>query len=204
MKFSRIVLGTNNQKKLAELLELLTPFGIELKCLKDFENSIDVEETGTTFIENATLKAVEQAKILNEWVIGEDSGLCVDALDGAPGLYSARFSGTHGDNEANNALLLEKLDGVPRDKRTAHYICTMALSDPDGNIITTAEGKCCGLIREKAAGDGGFGYDPLFEIPEFHKTFGELKPSVKSLLSHRARAMRMFVRNLSMLMGKSN
>ena len=191
-----IVLGTHNRKKGVELRQLLEPFGFELKTLAEFDNPIDVVEDGDTFTANAQLKAGQQAVHLGEWVLGEDSGLCVDALDGRPGIYSARYSGDGATDEKNNEHLLKELAGVPLKKRTAHYVCHMSLSDPTGTIRVDYEERCCGRILEVARGQGGFGYDPLFELPEYHKTFGELGTTVKSILSHRARAMRGFVPRL--------
>ena len=188
-----LVLGSRNRKKLGELAELLEPDGFVLKTLADFPEAIEVEETGETFAANAQLKATVQAKHLRQWVLGEDSGLSVDALGGAPGVYSARFSDPGATDERNNALLLEKLRSVPLDKRTAHYTCYAALSDPDGNVRVESEGICRGRILTTPAGSGGFGYDPLFEIVECHRTFGELSPAVKSVLSHRSRAIRQLV-----------
>src|SRR4051794_25478264 len=185
-----LVLGTHNRKKGIELLELLGPWGFRLITLADVPNSIEVEETGETFAANAALKACEQARHLKRWVLGEDSGLAVDALKGAPGVYSARFSGPNATDERNNQLLLEKLGDLPLERRTAHYVCHATLSDPDGNIRAESEGYCSGRIRHAHAGAGGFGYDPLFEIVEYHRTFGELGPAVKAALSHRARAIR--------------
>lgn len=193
----RLVLGTRNAKKLRELERLLAPYDqVKLGCLADIPDSIEVEETGKTFEENANLKASEQARHLRQWVLGEDSGLSVEALGGAPGVYSARFSGDNATDESNNALLLEKLAGVPLEKRTAWYTCHMALADPLGEIKFNCEARCYGRILTKQMGTGGFGYDPLFEIPEYHRTFGELGDTVKSILSHRARANRMFVPKL--------
>jgi XTP/dITP diphosphohydrolase len=185
-----LVLGTQNRKKCLELVDLLAPWGFELKTLTEFPNVIDIEETGATFAENARLKACEQAKHLNQWVLGEDSGLVVDTLDGAPGVRSARFSGPGATDESNNRLLIEKLAGIPIERRTAHYVCHAVLSDQIGNVRAENSGRCDGRIRTEPAGSGGFGYDPYFEIVEYHRTFGELGPVVKSVLSHRARAIR--------------
>lgn len=193
---STIVLGTHNQKKLFEMQELLTPLGISLQTLDGFADAIEVEETGTTFEENAVLKAVEQAQLIQQWVLAEDSGLCVDALDGAPGVYSKRYSGPGATDESNNALLLEQMQSVPLEKRTGHYVCVMALADPEGKIRVQARGEFHGRIRFEPIGSGGFGYDPLFEILEYHRTVGQLGGSIKRALSHRARAMRKLVRAL--------
>jgi XTP/dITP diphosphohydrolase len=185
-----LVLGTRNRKKCIELVDLLAPWGFELKTLGDFPNAIEVEETGATFGENARLKACEQGKHLKHWVLGEDSGLVVDALDGAPGVRSARFSGEGATDESNNRLLIEKLASVPIERRTAHYVCHAVLSDPMGNVRAENAGRCDGRIRAEPSGSGGFGYDPYFEIVEYHRTFAELGPVVKSVLSHRGRAIR--------------
>jgi XTP/dITP diphosphohydrolase len=188
-----LVLGSRNRKKLGELAELLQPHGLVLKTLADFPESIEVEETGDTFAANARLKAVIQAKHLKQWVLGEDSGLSVDALGGAPGVRSARFSDPGATDERNNALLLEKLRDMPLEQRGAYYTCHAVLSDPDGSVRAESVGTCRGRILTQAAGSGGFGYDPLFEVIEYHRTFGELAPAVKRVLSHRSRAMRELV-----------
>ena len=194
-KFS-LTLGTHNAKKRRELETLLAPYPIELRSLADIPEAIEVDETGTTFEENAILKAQQQAMHLNCWVLGEDSGLSVEALDGAPGVYSARFSGPEATDETNNALLLERLKDVPAEKRTAWYTCHMALSDPTGKIHINTQDHCYGRILTAELGSGGFGYDPMFLIPEYDMTFGQLGDCVKSILSHRARANRKFVPQL--------
>lgn len=188
-----LVLGTHNKKKGLELAELLAPYGFELRTLADVADAIEVEETGTTFAENAALKATVQAKHLGCWVLGEDSGLAVDALDGGPGVYSARFSGPHATDETNNTKLLLELGDLPLERRTAHYVCHAVLSDPQGAIRAESEDYCRGRILFERSGSGGFGYDPLFEIPEYHRTFGELGSSVKTVLSHRSRALRTII-----------
>ncbi|RLS33990.1 MAG: RdgB/HAM1 family non-canonical purine NTP pyrophosphatase [Planctomycetota bacterium] len=182
-----LVLGTTNAGKVRELTILLAPHQIAVRSLAESPGAVAVAETGTTFAENAALKATQQAKALGSWVLAEDSGLVVDALGGAPGIHSARFAT---DDSSNNALLLERLAGVPAGSRTAHYACHAALADPEGRIVAESSGVCCGLIANGYAGEGGFGYDPLFVVPEYHRTFGELSPEVKALISHRARAMR--------------
>ena len=191
-----LVFGTNNRKKGIELAELLAPYDVEVRTLADFDKKLDVIEDGQTFLDNARKKAVEQAKFLNAWVLGEDSGLCVDALGGAPGVISARFAAS-GDNNAsdddNNRLLLEKLANVPLEKRTAHYTSVAVLSDPSGTVHGEATGHCRGRILFEHSGDGGFGYDPFFEVIEYHRTFGTLPPIVKRAISHRARAVRKLI-----------
>jgi XTP/dITP diphosphohydrolase len=194
-----LVLGTRNRKKLGELVELLAPHGFVLKTLDEFPQAIEIEESGKTFAANAALKATLQARNLQQWVLGEDSGLCVDALGGAPGVYSARYAGPNATDATNNSRLLAALKDVPLEKRTACYVSHAVLSDPGGTIRAQAEGRCRGRIRFAEAGSGGFGYDPLFEIVECHQTFGELSPAVKSVLSHRSRAMRQIVRQMEAL-----
>jgi XTP/dITP diphosphohydrolase len=199
-----LVLGSRNRKKLGELAELLEPHGFILKTLADFPNSIEVEESGDTFAANARLKGTVQARRLGQWVLGEDSGLSVDALGGDPGVRSARFSDPGATDARNNALLLDKLQNAPPEKRTAHYTCYAALSDTSGNIRAESEGLCRGRILAEPAGSGGFGYDPLFEIVEYHRTFGELAPAVKAVLSHRSRAIRRLVPQLLTLIGSGD
>ena len=206
MSFSQfvLVLGTRNKKKRRELEYLLSPFPqIQLKSLEDFENAIEVEETGTTFAANAALKATEQAVHLSQFVLGEDSGLSVAALDGRPGVYSARYSGENATDDSNKVKLIDELAGVPTQKRGAWYTCHMTLSDPQGNVLIDCESQCHGRILEAERGSAGFGYDPLFEIPEYGLTFAELGDEVKSVLSHRARANRIFIPRLLNLIAKS-
>lgn len=188
-----LVLGTHNPKKRLELEQLLEPYGFQLRTLDDFPEAVEVDETGETFAENAALKATVQARHLKHWVLGEDSGLSVRALGDAPGVYSARFSGPGATDESNNRLLLEKMANVADDCRDAYYVSHVALSNPDGQVVARCEDRCRGRILRQPAGSGGFGYDPLFQIPEYHRTFGELDPAVKAVLSHRGRAMRRFV-----------
>ena len=185
-----LILGTTNAGKLRELVELLAPHGIACRSLAGLPDAVDVEETGASFAANAALKATLQAQALGSWVLAEDSGLVVPALDGAPGIYSARFSGPDATDVANNSLLLERLRGESGRRRAAHYACHAALADPAGTVVATSSGSCGGLIAEAPAGSGGFGYDPLFIVPEYHRTFGELSGAVKAVISHRARAMR--------------
>jgi XTP/dITP diphosphohydrolase len=199
-----LVLGTRNKKKRRELEYLLAPYPqIQLKTLDDFEDSIEVEETGTTFAANAALKATEQAVHLSQFVLGEDSGISVAALDGRPGVYSARYSGDDATDDSNKVKLLEELDGVPIAKRGAWYTCHMTLSDPEGNVLIDCESQCHGRILKQEKGSSGFGYDPLFEIPEYGLTFAELGDEVKSVLSHRARANRIFIPQLLSLIAST-
>ena len=195
----RMILGTHNKKKCIELRGLLEPLGIELRSLAEIQNPITVDETAQTFIENARLKASQQAVHLGEWTIGEDSGLCVPALGGAPGIYSARYSGPDASDAKNNAKLLDEMAELDGAQRAAYYVSTIALADPTGKIHVEAEGQCWGRILRALRGEGGFGYDPMFEIVEYHLTFAELGSTVKSVLSHRARALKKFIRGLRKL-----
>jgi XTP/dITP diphosphohydrolase len=184
-----LVLGTRNRKKGQEILEILGDLGLELHDLTRYPDAPDVEEDGKTFEDNARKKATELALALGQWVLGEDSGLVVPALGGRPGVFSARYAGQQGDDEANNDKLLAELAPLPDEKRGAYYVCTAALAGPDGEVRGVVEGRCHGVILKERRGSGGFGYDPLFLIPEFHQTFGELSSTVKHALSHRCRAL---------------
>lgn len=199
MSSRTIVLASRNKKKTREVSEILGAVGFTVIPVTEFAHVPDVEEDGQTFADNAAKKASQVAKQLNQWVIGEDSGLMVDALNGAPGIYSARYSGAGATDERNNAKLMADLADVPEDKRGAGYICSVALSNPVGEIRIACEGTCRGRILREANGEGGFGYDPYFLIPEYHLTFGQLSSVVKHRLSHRARAFAKFIRLLSNL-----
>lgn len=196
-----LVLGTHNAKKLIELRLLLPEDRFRLTSLAEIPEAIEVDETGDTFAANAALKATEQAKHLGRWVLAEDSGLTVDALGGAPGVISARYAGEHGDDEANNDKLLEQLRDVPDEKRGAQFNCFLCLSDPEGNVRLEANGQCCGRIAHERSGGAGFGYDPLFIIREYHRTFGELDLAVKRAISHRSRGLRKLIPELCRLAG---
>ena len=184
----QLVLGTNNKKKRAELVQLIGERNIHLFSLKDFPNVTEVDETGTTFAKNAELKAVGYALQTGQWVLAEDSGLSVRALNGEPGVYSARFSGPDATDESNNDKLLKQM--TDKSDRLAWYTCHIVISDPNGNVVAQAHSQCHGQILGMRRGTAGFGYDPLFEIPEYDLTFAELGNSVKSVLSHRGRAYR--------------
>ena len=178
---NRLVAATNNPNKLREIREILPEWEIE-------GDSPEVEETEPDFRGNALLKARACAvRHPGAWILADDSGLCVDALDGAPGVMSARYAGADGDTAANNALLLKNLAGV--ENRSAHFVCAIALIAPDGSE-RVFEGQCDGSIAESPSGAGGFGYDPLF-IPDAFpgKSFAELQPAEKNAVSHRGRAL---------------
>ena len=196
-----IVLGTHNRKKGEELARLLAPTGLAVLTLADFPNAITVAEEGDSFAANAARKAIEQARHLGQWVLGEDSGLLVDALGGAPGVFSARWSGPDATDESNNRQLLEALGDTPLQRRTARYICHMTLADPQGTVRAESEAACRGRMVLAPRGSHGFGYDPLFELVEWHRTFGELGPVVKAHLSHRSRAAVRLIPHLIGLLG---
>lgn len=184
-----LMLATRNRKKRQEIVDILGLLPITFGDLADRPDVAEVEETGSTFDENARLKATQVALATNMWTLGEDSGLVVPVLKGLPGVYSARYAGVPCNDAANNTKLLAELAKVSDDQRGAYYVCTAALSDPAGKVHAVVEGRCHGVILTEHRGTGGFGYDPLFLIPELHQTFGELSPRVKHALSHRARAM---------------
>ena len=188
-----VVLASRNRKKTGEMSDLLTPLGITLLCVADFPDVPEVVEDGSTFAENAAKKASQTALLVGHWTIGEDSGLMVDALQGRPGIYSARYSDPGATDERNNLKLQQELAAVPPERRGAGYVCSVALSDPTGVIRVTAEDRCRGRIINEPRGSNGFGYDPYFLIPEYHRTFGELSSAVKQRLSHRARAFARFI-----------
>lgn len=183
-----LVLGTANRHKGIELADLLRPAGVELRTLADFAGVAEVVEDGDTFAANARLKAAGYARHLGRWVLADDSGIAVDALDGRPGVHSARYSGPDATDELNNRLLLAQLGSLPLERRTAQFICHIAIADPTGTIRAESEAACHGRILFAPRGQQGFGYDPLFEIVEYHRSFGELGLRVKAYLSHRARA----------------
>jgi XTP/dITP diphosphohydrolase len=197
---AKIVLGSRNRKKSQEVGEILAAHCIEVVSISEFPQATEVDEDGATFAKNAAKKAGQPAVELGRWVIGEDSGLIVDALGGRPGVFSARFSGPGATDESNNSKLQAELTGVDPTQRTAAYICSVALADPTGTIRLTAEGKCCGLIIGEPRGEHGFGYDPYFFIREYHRTFGELSARVKHQISHRARAFARFIPGLLKLL----
>jgi XTP/dITP diphosphohydrolase len=191
-----LVLASRNRKKLGEMAALLAPHGLQLIAAADLPGAPDVEEGGTSFAENAALKAVQVARAVERWTVGDDSGLEVDALNGAPGVFSARYAGEGARDGDNNIRLLRELEGVADERRTARFVCHLAVADPTGQVRLQVCGSCRGRIVSDHRGGGGFGYDPLFLVPEYHLTFGELSPAVKSVLSHRARAFQLLLPQL--------
>lgn len=191
-----LVVGSGNPHKIAELRALLPRDRFRLIPLSELESPLDVEETGQTFDENARLKATLQARHLKHWVLAEDSGLEVDALGGQPGVFSARYAGRHGDDVANNLKLLREMADLPKEMRGASFRCFACVSSPEGVARIEVNDACRGLIGTEPQGEAGFGYDPLFIIPEYHQSFGQLGPTIKSVLSHRSRALRKLVPKL--------
>lgn len=196
LPYPTVVLASRNLKKAGEIRDLLAPYAIPLVAVTEFPDVPEVIEDGATFAENAAKKARETALAVEHWAIGEDSGLRVDFLKGAPGVYSARYSGEGATDAKNNAKLMQELAGVPAEKRGAGYVCHVAVSDPEGNILLSFEDTCRGRMLEEARGENGFGYDPYFLVREYHETFGELSPLVKQQISHRARAFRRLIPGL--------
>ena len=184
----RLVVVTHNKKKLLEIKEILKGMNLDVESLDAYKNPPKVIENGKTFKENAAKKAVKLARFTGKLCLGEDSGLCVDALNGAPGIYSARFSGKGKDDTKNNQKLLSLLKNTAWKERKAHYVCAVALADKDG-LVGVVEGRCNGLIAFEPKGSAGFGYDPLFYIPKFKKTFAQLGERIKHKMSHRFHAL---------------
>ncbi|NDY57052.1 XTP/dITP diphosphatase [Desulfovibrio sulfodismutans] len=183
-----IVLGTTNKGKIAELRALLQASGITVKGLADFPDLGDIAETGTTFAENARLKAAAVAAATGLPAVADDSGLCVDALGGAPGVFSARYGGENATDAINNAKLLDALRDVPPEKRAARFVCAMAATTPDGRWAET-QAAWEGVIALSPQGDGGFGYDPLFFDPALGRAAAQLTPEEKNARSHRGKAL---------------
>ena len=188
MSFKKLVVATRNKKKLEEIREILKDLHLKIISLADYPAAPRIKENGSTFQENAVKKALKIAKFTGELTLGEDSGLCVRALNGAPGVRSARYSGRDKDDAKNNRKLLKALEGLSLKKRSAYYACAVALADKNG-LIGVVEGRCSGRIAYSAKGSFGFGYDPLFLIPKYKKTFAQLGGAVKHRMSHRFRAL---------------
>lgn len=183
-----IIIATKNKGKVKEFQALLEPRGVKVTSLLDYEPIPDVEETGATFAENAELKALAMAKYFQKPVIADDSGLIVDALNGAPGIYSARYAGEEKNDAKNNEKLLREMKDVEDDKRTARFHCAICVAFPNGKSYLF-EGSCEGMIAKEPKGENGFGYDPLFYIPHLKKTMAQLTEREKNQISHRAKAI---------------
>lgn len=195
----KILIATNNKGKAKDFETLFSPYGFEVQTLNDLEQDIDVEETGVTFEENAVLKAETVSELLGIMVIADDSGLEIDKLQGAPGVYSARYAGEPKNDDANIDKVLSELQGVPEVDRTARFRCVLAVAGP-GIETVTYSGSCEGLILEERRGSNGFGYDPIFYSPEKGRAMAELSPEEKGQISHRGAALRQLKTHLPQLL----
>ena len=191
----KVVLATRNQGKIREFQKRFSEIGWEVIPIADIADIPEPEETGTTFRENALQKARYYAEAVNLPVLSDDSGIIADVLGNEPGVYSARYAGVHGNDEANNQKLVEVLRPYRGEARRGPYMCVIAVVWPDGREIT-AEGRCNGIIRDFYKGTGGFGYDPLFYLPEFGKTMAELSMEEKNKISHRGKAVDAMLKKL--------
>jgi XTP/dITP diphosphohydrolase len=191
---AEILIATKNAGKVEELRALMREVPVTLRYLPDFPDVPDVEETGTTFEQNAVLKSAEYARRTKRWAVADDSGLEVDALGGEPGVYSARYGGDHLSFADRMDFVLGRLG--PGKPRTARFVCSIALADAEGEIIFSAEETCPGMIADSPRGAGGFGYDPIFVPDGYELTFGELPAAVKQQISHRAKASAVLIRYL--------
>jgi XTP/dITP diphosphohydrolase len=197
LPFHRLVLATGNPHKVIELSELFRPLQVELKSLADWPAVVPVIEDGVTPAENARKKAVGYARQLGEWVLGDDTALCVDALGGEPGVRSARYAGEQATMEQNRALLLEKLASVPDEQRTARFVCELVIASPDGEIVLEATGTCAGrILHAPSVGSFGFGYDVLFAVDGCRGALADLPPDVTAQVGHRGHAARALLMQL--------
>lgn len=183
-----MVIATRNKNKVREIKEIFEGYPVEILSLDELDIDVEVVEDGDTFEENAEKKAAEIMKITGMPTLADDSGLEVHILDGKPGVHSARFAGIHGDYRKNNEKLLDLMDGIPHEKREARFVCVIVLMFPDGRKFT-ARGEIKGYIGDEARGNNGFGYDPLFVVPQYNMTFAELESSIKNKISHRGKAL---------------
>ncbi|WP_421385503.1 XTP/dITP diphosphatase [Bacillus salacetis] len=196
----KVIIATKNKGKAMEFDRMLSPKGYKVLTLLDFPDFKDIEETGETFEENAVLKAEEASAVLNEMVIADDSGLIIDALDGRPGVYSARYAGEVKDDNANIDKVLSELEGIPFNERTARFYCVLAIAGPNRETHTYS-GACEGKILDELRGNNGFGYDPIFYVEDKDRTMAELSAEEKAAISHRGKALKQFEENLDELLG---
>lgn len=194
----QVVIATKNKGKAKDFEAIFAPLGFNVVTMFDVAPNMEIDETGTTFEENAILKAETLSKKLGQLVIADDSGLAVDALNGEPGVYSARYAGDH-DDEANIQKVLEKLEGVPEEKRTARFVCALSIAGPTIDTETVF-GTCEGVILNEKRGTNGFGYDPIFYVPELKRTMAELTAEEKGAISHRGNAIRQLAQALPKLL----
>ena len=197
----KLVLASKNQKKLVEMSDILSHLGVEVVLQSQVGADVDVEETGTTFEENSMLKAKAVMEAAGMAAIADDSGLCVDALNGAPGVYSARYGGPELDDVGRYQLLLENMRG--QMPRTARFVSVITCCFPNGDVLT-ARGECEGTVAFAPQGEGGFGYDPVFFVPELRKTFAQLPAEEKNAISHRGKALEQFKQTLEAYLAKQN
>lgn len=198
-----VIIATKNPGKAKEFEHIFAPRGIAVRTLLDFPEIPDIEETGTTFEANAILKAEAISRLLNRMVIGDDSGLMVDALEGRPGIYSARYAGEQKNDQENIDKVLLELTGLPVDKRTARFYCALAVAVPTQETITVS-GICEGRILEERRGTHGFGYDPVFYVPEKGLAMAEMTSSEKNKISHRANALKKLDRVLDSILKRAD
>ena len=192
----KLILATSNKDKAREIAEILSDTPFVVSTMKEEGFNPDIVEDGKTFEENALIKArAVHALAKNAYVMADDSGLCIDALDGAPGIYSARFCGEDSTYPEKFAKIFEMLKDVPEEKRTAKFVCSIAVVRPDGSEFTV-RGEVCGVLHEKPMGDGGFGYDPIFYVPEFGMTTAQMTKEQKNSISHRGKASRAMAERL--------
>lgn len=185
----RIIFATSNEGKLIEIRQILSDLDVKIVSLKEASITTDIEETGKTFEENAIIKATSIMKLTNEIVLADDSGLEIDFLNKEPGIYSARYMGENTSYVIKNNKILERMEGVPDEKRTARFVCSIAAAFPDGEIITTLA-TLEGIIGHEICGDKGFGYDPIFYLPDYRCSTAQLSMELKNQLSHRGKALR--------------
>ena len=197
----RILFATGNRDKLREIAEITARFGYEVTAMRDAGFTGEIDECGSTFAENALIKAKTVCEAMGEITMADDSGLVIDALDGAPGIHSARFMGHDTSYDIKNAALLDMLKDVPEEKRTARYVCAIAAAFPDGRTLL-CEDTMEGMIGYEMRGENGFGFDPIFYLPEYGKTAAELDPEEKNAISHRGKALRNMERKLEELVEK--
>ena len=196
----KLIVATNNPHKLVEFGRILAPLGIEVHSQKEYCPDLDVEETGTTFAENARLKAEAVYRATGLTAVADDSGLCVDALGGAPGVYSARYAGEHATDAQRIEKLLEEMKDVPEEKRTGRFVSAICCIGPD--LLVECEGVCEGVIGYECRGEGGFGYDPVFYVEG--RSYSEMTGEEKDAVSHRGRALRLFYEEMNRRMNRAD
>jgi len=200
-KIGRLLIATQNEGKIREFRRLISPLGLEVIALNETKHLVPPEETGASFADNAALKASYYARLTGQWAIADDSGLEVDALDGAPSVRSSRFWGDGTSDKDRVLSLLKAIEASGSSDRTARFVCVIALANPEGEILISSEGICKGKIVESPRGSCGFGYDPVFSPEGDERTFAEMTAAEKDLLSHRSIAFCIFIRKFRDFMG---